>query len=195
MIPDDPVVIPDGPVARGTSQTPTRVSDYGDWLTKAEAATRIGVSTKAIERFAQARKLQQAFRPQAGSPDVRVYHPSDVDRLAQDRAPAPLPPFLVPGPTGQRLNGHGALAPVADPQQAVASAVGPGDDLLRVLVTAARKVLSETSQTPSLFLTIKEASLVTGLTMAYLRRQVDAGALKAVKDRGWRIRRKDLEQL
>jgi excisionase family DNA binding protein len=54
---------------------------------------------------------------------------------------------------------------------------------------------SQSSQNPALFLTVAEAAAVTGLTQAYLRRQIDGGFLSAVKDRGWRIRRRDLEQL
>jgi excisionase family DNA binding protein len=47
----------------------------------------------------------------------------------------------------------------------------------------------------ALFLTVEEASALTGLTQAYLRRAIEGGTLKAIKDRGWRIRRRDLEQL
>ncbi len=50
---------------------------------------------------------------------------------------------------------------------------------------------------PTLFLTIDEAAAVSGLSAAYLRRAIKAGELLARKTGrgGWRIRRKDLEQL
>lgn len=44
-------------------------------------------------------------------------------------------------------------------------------------------------------MTIAQASAITGLSQAYLRREIEAGLLFAVKDRGWRIRRKDLAML
>ena len=53
-----------------------------DWLVAMEAAMRIGCSTRTIERLARAKRLEQRLRPQAGSPAVAVYNPSDVARLA-----------------------------------------------------------------------------------------------------------------
>jgi hypothetical protein len=45
------------------------------------------------------------------------------------------------------------------------------------------------------YLTLADASAEKGLSQAYLRRQIAAGTLPAVRDRGWRIRRRDLESL
>lgn len=170
--------------------------DLSTWLTKQEAADALGVSTKAVERFTRAGKLEQRFRPQAGSPHVAVYFPDDVAKLARTRQRTP-PPFVLEAERDSPPNGNGhhtsrALERVSAPRADLATA---GDDLFRVLVTAAVKVLSETSQTPPLWVTVQEASAVTGLTQAYLRRQVKAGTLKAIRDRGWRIRRTDLEAL
>jgi excisionase family DNA binding protein len=170
--------------------------DLSTWLTKQEAADRLGVSTKAIERWTRAGKLEQRFRPQAGSPHVAVYFPDDVAKLAQERQPG-LAPFVLPVGTALPASGNGHPPSTALDRVPAAGdqVLGPGDDLLRVLVTAARRVLSETSQTPALFLTLREASAVTGLTQAYLRRACESGTLTAIRDRGWRIRRTDLEGL
>jgi hypothetical protein len=46
-----------------------------------------------------------------------------------------------------------------------------------------------------LFLDLKAASAYSGLIQAYLRRQIDEGALKAVRDVGWKVRRHDLDKL
>lgn len=48
---------------------------------------------------------------------------------------------------------------------------------------------------PKLFLTIEEAAQYSGLSQAYLRNQVHKGHLSALKDRGWKIRRADLDKL
>ena len=46
-----------------------------------------------------------------------------------------------------------------------------------------------------LFLDLKAASSYSGLTQAYLRRQIDAGTLKAVRDVGWKVSPHDLDRL
>ncbi len=170
--------------------------DYSTWLTKEQAAAAIGRSTKAIERATRAGKLEQRFRPQAGSPDVAVYFPDDVAKLAQERHTKGAKEFLVPGPVGPANgNGHHGAAALA----IVPAVGGSGEELLRALVTAAVHLMSQTSQTVSetsaLFLTLPQAAAVSGLSRACLRRKIAEGTLKAEKDRGWKIRRKDLEQL
>lgn len=172
-----------------------------DPLTKQQAADRIGVTTKTIERLTHDGKLHPTrWRRPTGGPAVVVYDPDEVDRIAQARQPAALPSILVP--TGKELptNGNGsgstALAHMESTLDPSGIQRAPGEDFFRVLVAAAGRVLSETSQTPTLFLTIKEASLATGLTQAYLRRRCEDGTLKAIRDgRRWRIRRTDLEAL
>ena len=47
----------------------------------------------------------------------------------------------------------------------------------------------------TLFLTLTEAVARSGLSRACLLRKIKAGTLDAEKDRGWKIRRKDLEAL
>jgi excisionase family DNA binding protein len=172
--------------------------DYATWLTKQQAAEAIGVTTKTIERLAQDGQVQQArWRRPAGGPAVAVYQPDDVARIARARQRDPLPPFLVPA-TGGPANGNGsgegsglAIVPPTLPST---------EDLLRVLLTSAARAMSQTSETVSqtstaLFLTIPEAATVSGLSQACLRRMIADGTLTAIRDRGWRIRRKDLEQL
>jgi hypothetical protein len=46
-----------------------------------------------------------------------------------------------------------------------------------------------------LFLTLKEASQHSGLSVAYLRREIDAGKLQAIRDVSVKVRRKDLDAL
>jgi len=174
--------------------------DYATWLTKDQAAEAIGVTTKTVERFVQAGQIQQArWQPEGRGPVRVVYQPDDVARLARERKPGPLPAFLVPGPPAAPPNGNGhgssELVHMESTPDPTGIQLGRGDDLVRALVTAAVRVMSETSQTSTLFLSLPEASAVTGLSQAFLRRMIAAGTLSAIRDRGWKIRRKDLEAL
>ena len=167
--------------------------DYSDWLTKDEAAAIIGVTPKTVTRMALAGQIQQGrWQREGRGPTLAVFHPEDVRRIALARRSGPPAPFLVPGEVAP-TNGNGhhggqalAIAPGAPPA---------GDDLLHALVTAAMQAMSRTSRTSALFRTLPEASAFTGLTQAFLKRMIDAGTLTAIRDRGWRIRRKDLEAL
>jgi len=48
---------------------------------------------------------------------------------------------------------------------------------------------------PRLFLSLPEASEYTGLSRALLRRKIRSGELAAIQDRGWRVRRSDLDKI
>jgi excisionase family DNA binding protein len=188
-------------VSRGTSatvsDTPGKI-DLSDWMTKQQAADVIGVSTKAIERFAKAGRLEQRSRPQAHGPNVAVYFPDDVAALARERQPAATP-FVVPAvPDPPRSN--------ARPAGSAALTVSPpstaGDDPVRALFAAAmRAVLSQTSETSAmsatLYVTVKEAAGILGLPQADVRRLIRDGDLphRLTGRGGIRIRRRDLEQL
>jgi hypothetical protein len=192
----------------GVSDTPGRAIDLSTWLTKQQAADELGVSTKAIERFAQAGKLEQRTRRQQHGPNVVVYFPDDVARLAAERRGSPPAPFVVRTPVAPS-NGHGredvssrvntsptALQPLAaeDPLRALAAAIAAA----LMSQTSSQTSMSQTSQTlmsQTSFVTLREASQITGLSQALLRRYIASGGLKAVRDRGWRIRRRDLEAL
>ncbi len=45
------------------------------------------------------------------------------------------------------------------------------------------------------YLTLGEAVELSGLSRAFLLRQIKGGELKAIKDRGWKIRRSELEHV
>jgi len=179
-----------------TSQTrPVSDSDlHSGWLTKAEAALAIGVTTKSVERMAAAGQIQQgATQRQGRGPKIAVYHPDDVARVAAERRTTPAP-FVLPAGVTSPVNGNGHRKPeglqIASP--------APDDQVASFfcsLVAAIRSV-SETSQTNvALFLTIPEAAAVSGLSQANLRRRCQSGWSGAIKDGAWKIRRADLARL
>lgn len=177
-------------------------TDLSDWLPIADAAKVLGCSTRTIERLGRARKLEQRLRPQAGSPAVAVYNPDDVARLAQERRPAPAPFVLPVGPANGPTNGNSFPETSGSLKETLAR-LPAGDDPIRQLFAAALRAVLQSPPSPpvsatvaeTLFLTLKDAAALTGLSQAFLRRMITAGTLTAIRDRGWRIRRKDLEAL
>lgn len=177
--------------------------DRSSWLTKQQAADSLGVSTKAIERFAQAGKLEQAKRRQPGTPDVVVYFPDDVRDLAAQRQRGAGVPFLVPAGAAIPTNGNGHGPQTPEGLTRVLPPVASGADLLTLLVSVFQRVVSETSETVVLspeeldaqYVTLPEAARIKGRTVTWLRRQIAAGSLRAEKDQGWRIQRRDLKAL
>jgi len=177
--------------------------DYTTWLTKAQAAEALGVTPKTVERFVDDGKIQKSYwQPGGRGPTRVVYAPDDVARVATDRQRGPLPAFVVPsGAPNANGNGDRSLSVVSD-QENLTRSPAPGspagEDVLRLLVGAALKVMSETSQTSvaeTPWVDIPTAALILGRSQAYVRRQIKDGCLHAERDRCVVVRRKDLEAL
>jgi len=184
-------------------------------LTKAQAAQILGTSTKGVERAVAAGELVQHWRRQAGTPDVAVYFPDEVAALvakrAQTRRRGPSGGVLVPGPAVGSTNGNGhaprgtGLVAVDTPALSPfpPGTVTPPGDWLTVLITAAQRVLSQTSQTsqtarprvddlPS-YVPLAQAAAYTGLSERYLRKMIKVGTLTAIRDdRQWKIYKPDV---
>jgi hypothetical protein len=201
--------------------------DTSTCLTKAQAAQILGTSTKGVERAVQAGELVQHWRRQPGTPDVAVYFPDEVAALVEKRAQArrrgPSGGVLVPGPAEIPTNGnghHGSLATVGQQTGESLAPVAPlmvnlPADWLTALLTAAERLVSqtsETSQTETLspaergaqYVTLQEAAAIKRVSDRLLLRWIRNGSLVAEReprsvwtkeDRGWRIQRKDLEAL
>lgn len=177
--------------------------DYASWLTKQQAAEAIGVSTKTIEKLAADLKIEQArWKRPAGGPELAVYEPTDVARIALERRPA-RPAFVLPATPTLNGNGNGYHPePTGDHALAVTGPSPAGADAVRVfleaLVSAVIARSSESSEkSAKLFLTIPEAAAMSGLPQADLRRALVSGELKGRRTGrgGWRIKRQDLEAL
>jgi excisionase family DNA binding protein len=187
---------------RGTSPPPGGLAEtaLADWRTVADASAEIGCSKRTIERLAAARKLEQRLRPTAGSPAVAVYNPDDVARIASERRAAPAP-FVLPPGTAHHSNGNGLEH---EKFQTSTKIVRAGDDPIRQLAAAFERFLlsppsppvaATVAETLTVWVTVDQAAGLLGRTRTYVRRQIADGTLKAEKDRGWRIRRRDLEAL
>jgi len=181
-------------VPRGTSERFSEAAglDLSAWLTKAQAADALQVTTKTVEQFAKDGKLQQArYRRPTGGPELAVYHPGDVARLATQRLPGPLPAFLVPDPPAPPPPASTAL------QRPPVPPLPTGEDVLRLVFAAAHALHGDTASQTSekLWLTIREAAALSGLPTRDLRHLIKAGRLRHFRTAraGVRIRRHDLQ--
>jgi excisionase family DNA binding protein len=141
--------------------------DLSTWLTKTQAATRLGTSVKTIERLARRKQLRQRTRQTANSQPAAVYDPAEVERIAEKRG---LAGALV------------AVGGAGDVQQP-----GPADATKRAAAPAVRIERK-------VWLTVREAAAYSGLPLAFLRESLRNGDLRGRKFGGsWRVRRNILE--
>ena len=173
-------------------------TDLADWLTLVGASQVIGCSTRTVERLGRAKKLEQRLRRQEGTPPVAVYNPDDVHRIASERNPGP-PAFVLPAV--QPGNGNGKALTYTNRAASLEIDKLSGDPIRQLAAYVLHALQSPPSPpvaasvAESLYLNLHQASAVSGLSRTYLKRQIASGTLKAIKDRGWRIRRTDLEGL
>lgn len=193
-------------VARGTLSDfsefarPSEKRDYSGWLTKAEAAAAIGVSTKTIEQFAKHRKIEQAaWKPLGRGAEKAVYNPDDVARIASARRPGPQP-FVLPAGATPPVNGNGHHLPAVSQKSDIHPGLGidlsPLASFAAALQTLAEQSASSEKSSEKCFLTIDQAAGEVGLTVPCVRRLIKARGIATVRDAaGVHIRRRDLDQL
>ena len=108
-----------------------------------------------------------------------VFNPDDIEAIRAETAqPKPFP-------VGKRVE-EKALAP-----RSRQSGIDLLAQLLADRISPARAVPVE----QKVFLNLKEAAEYSGLSKAWLMREIKTGKIKAIKTGGWRIRRSELLQL
>jgi len=181
--------------------------DLATWLPIADAAARIGCSTRTVERLAAAKKLEARLRRQDGTPPVMVLSPESVAEVAAGRR-REAAPFVLPSIQAGNGNGHGAGAKKLHAGTELAHAPGPTDaDLVRQFVTLAIAAWQSPPSAPvaasvseSLYVDVEEAASILNWELRDVRKAVRAGELPArnkdLKDwRRWRIRRTELREI
>lgn len=190
-----------------------------DWPTKQEAARILQVSEKTIERLASRGELQSAKRHRPGAAPIAVYHPEDLARLRQQQEPAP---FVMPDgsnssdgttATGFALTPASQAAMAPTPQEPL-----PLDQLALLISTALRSLPAALAVDPAAtagnaalafpgtavptvpltektWLTLTEASALSGLSVRYIRDAIDRKKLRAIRDRSIKVRRVDVCKL
>jgi excisionase family DNA binding protein len=171
-------------------------SDHSDWLTKAQVADAIGVSTKTVEKLAADKQLQQASVKRAGKPPIVVYHPGDVERVRKDRNPEGEA-FAVPTSDRSGIPDHPTAESGTNAETALTKRAGEpaAFGVMAALIKELGNGSAQVRLTERMYLTVKETSELTGLTQTYVMRKIKAGVLPAIRDVGWKVRRSDLEKL
>jgi hypothetical protein len=140
--------------------------DLARWIPKPEAARRLGVTERTVDRMIAAGKLRRQWRRIAGRRDQAVIHPGDVEAIEAATA-----------------------APPASPPPAAADAAGAE------VIAAALDRLARALKPPPLWLTLDEAVEYSGLSMELLKQLIRARKLPLLRDGARKVRRRDLERL
>jgi excisionase family DNA binding protein len=146
--------------------------NFAEWITKLDAAEQLGISERTLERTIQKQRLRTAQRRIPGRKPIVVIHPSDFEKLRRETVPA------TPNPPSEESTD----LTVRPPSRVV-------QEFFQSLLTTLPYPLK------ALSLSIKEASAYTGFSQAFLLRQVKEGKLPAIRDRGYRLLRRDLDVL
>jgi excisionase family DNA binding protein len=159
-------------------------------MTKTEAAVYLGVSTRAVERYAATGKLASHYeRGKTGQ--VLAFDESELERFkAELEAPRP----------NVRQEASSDLARLDATPNAAAIEVLATEVLARLMEAAQGSAPSPDKSRLSvpveskLLLTLAEAQALTGLSRGVLRAAIAAGDLKARQiGRAFRVKRGDLE--
>lgn len=179
---------------------------YSDWLTKKQTADALGVSTKTVEKFAADKLLQFVMtkNPQTGATMVK-YHPRDVRKLRKQRMPDAAPFVLPPDGTVKILdNDPPARGPAGAELMELPAAPGIGAALVKTLAEGMTRATAQMFERQAnavplhrrLYLTRAEAAAYSGLPQSEINQRIKTRELPAIRTgRGWRIRRRDLEEL
>jgi len=159
------------------------MEDLDRWLTQDDTRQRLGsISIKTLNKYVRQKKIAKKLRPVPGRRPLPLYRPEDVDDVRKTMPAAlPVPPALPhslttiplrPGPL------YSYPPPIYSPQPPL-SLAAPHD------VKLSEKV----------YLTLVEASRLSGLSKGHLLELVADGTLTAIKRGRWLIRRRSLEAL
>jgi excisionase family DNA binding protein len=163
------------------------------WLSKQDAAHRVGVSTKTIEQLATKKKIHRKLQPRPGKPPMVMYREDDVEELQRERQAHVVKFAPLPNPNETQLIPVEMLQAAADAQSGARSMQELGKFILEGLLDNRKPNVRIPER---IFLTRAEAAEYTGLPPIYIERAVKMGKLDVMKTgRGWRIRRTDLEKL
>ena len=155
------------------------------WLTKAEAATILGESVRAIERKAKEGKIETTKAACKGRRPATLYSAADVERIRDERQ------------MSQR--GASQLAPLPRQQPPRLLQEGGTDAIahtsLTQLATIAAALRSGAAMSPRRWIKVEEAATDSGLSKRFLHKLCRGGELLSVWDEGqWKIASDALQQ-
>lgn len=159
-------------------------------MNKSQAAEYLGVSVRAVERYAAAGKLAARYeRGKTGQ--VLAFDESELARFkAELEAPADKP-RQEPTKALARLGGTSR----GTSQSAAIEVLARFMEAAQMGATSPDKVRPSVPVEAKLLLTLAEAQALTGLSRSTLRAAIDAKKLKAqIIGRAFRIKRAELEK-
>jgi excisionase family DNA binding protein len=167
-------------------------------MNKKEAAEFLGVSTRAIERYAAKGKVSVSYTRNKTGQSLAEFSDEDLRRLKDELQQAPYPqrPAVEVKITDRHDipdNGNGHRSQALMPRNLVDFAellsVGIGKQILATLGSSSPVPISD-----KLTLSLSEASHLSGLSRGFLTEAIHGKRLKAAKrGRGWNIKRADLD--
>lgn len=152
--------------------------DVNDWPTKQEAAAQLDVSGKSIDDLLKQGRLKKRIR-RGGGPPIVVVDPATIEECRQ-----------APGTSV-------TLARIGDHRLArTRSGIAPSGLEAAFLAFLQSKIPSTLVPVERrIFLTMAESAEYSGLPVAFLRRLIASGKLKALRTgSGWRVSRAELEK-
>jgi excisionase family DNA binding protein len=157
------------------------------WLTKQEAADRLQTSIRSIERRIAVGEIESRKRRKNGPKQLfeTVVNPADIDRLLPAAHIMPVGE-QAPAASSNRVDSAAAAQPSTNLYeffQALLATLATNATIPRQVAAAAKN-----------WLTVAEAAEHSGLSEMFLKRQCQAGNIKAVRDgREWKIHRPNLD--
>jgi excisionase family DNA binding protein len=150
--------------------------DLSGWLTKAQAAERLAISERTLDRLGK-KGPERRLRPRPGKKPEPVFNPVDVEAMAPKEEAHVVPYAAV---------SRGAGLP--EPTLGVALA-------FTAIEKVAERLAIRGPERWKPWMTIAEASEYSGLSESFLRRLVRESQLPSVRDRAVKVRRADLDNL
>jgi excisionase family DNA binding protein len=171
-------------------------------MNKSEAAEYLGVSVRAVERYASSGKLASHYeRGKTGK--VLAFDPEEVTRFRAELE-TPQEREATTSDAPRQASNRQAMTGAASTALArrVEPSGGASIELVRALQElanltndSARQVAPIVPTEAKLLLSLSEAQALTGLSRGVLRDAIDAGKLKAqIIGRGFKVKRNDLDK-
>jgi excisionase family DNA binding protein len=138
------------------------ITQFADWLTREQVIDELGgIAPRTVDRLAERGQLEKGYRRVPGRRPAVVFNPEDVKLLKKNTVPAHVVPdsSMIPG-----------------------TAVAMGRVLLQPQMPTLPPPADWQPAPDKLFLTIKEAAQVSGLSKAFIRRIIAEGGLPFIRD-------------
>jgi hypothetical protein len=153
-------------------------------MNKRDAAKYLNVSERAINRYTSKGRLPVTYRERKQGSKEGVYDVADLKRLKQEMNAPPVPRVIAPRESKALTRRD-------------ATDNGLTSSAVSALVRIAESAMNTAPAVPlrdKLTLTLDDAmEFCSGYSRGYLLEAIRAGKLKAIKRRGWVIKRADLD--